>query len=184
MKGTAVKNSISKSPLFKLGLTVVTLVVVAGFAYLAKPPIGYNEGYQPEQPIPFDHSLHAGKYQINCMYCHNAVERSRHATVPALNVCMNCHRNVALDKPLIQKITASYNAKESIPWEKVHLLPDFVKFNHKRHVARGVQCQTCHGQVEQMKTMYQYQTLSMGWCIDCHRRPENNAPTNCDTCHY
>lgn len=173
-----------KSPIVKLALTIVTVGVVAGVAYLLKPPIGYNDGYQPEQPIPYDHSLHAGKYQIPCQYCHSNVERSRHATVPSLNVCMNCHNNVATDKPLIKRLKAAYQAGESIPWVKVHLLPDYVKFNHKRHVQKGVQCTTCHGPIEEMKEVYQYSSMSMGWCIECHRRPEHNAPISCDTCHY
>jgi hypothetical protein len=179
-----VNKSILKSPLVKLGLTAVVLVVVGAHAYLLTPPTGYNNGYQPEQPIPFDHTIHAGKYQISCQYCHANADKSRHATVPALNVCMNCHSNVATDKPLIQRMKAAYEAGESIPWVKVNMLPDFVKFNHKRHVAKGVQCQTCHGPVETMQTYYQHTDLSMGWCIECHRKPEHNANISCDTCHY
>lgn len=178
------RTSFFKSPLFKLGLTVIAVAVIGAKAYMLTPPTGYNNGYAPEQPIPYDHSLHAGKYQINCQYCHTNVERSRHATVPSLNICMNCHINVATDKPDIMRLRAAYDAGESIPWVRVHMLPDFVKFNHKRHMAKGVQCQTCHGPVEQMQTLYQSSDLSMGWCIDCHRKPEHNAPISCDTCHY
>lgn len=146
--------------------------------------VGYNQGYSPEQPIAFDHSLHAGTHKIQCMYCHNQVERSQHSTVPALSTCMNCHIQVATDKPGVQKLREAYTAGESIEWVKVHMLPDFVRFNHSAHIAKGVNCQTCHGEVEKMKKMEQHSDLSMGWCVNCHRQPENNAPLNCSTCHY
>lgn len=146
--------------------------------------VGYNKGYEPEQPIPFDHSLHAGTYQIKCQYCHTNAEYSRHATVPSLNVCMNCHVAVKTDSPWIKKLREHYEAGVSIPWVKVHLLPDFVQFNHSPHIKKGVACQTCHGPVENMSKVQQFTDLSMGWCVNCHRKPENNAPTNCSTCHY
>jgi hypothetical protein len=146
--------------------------------------IGYNQGYQPEQPIPFSHKLHAGDYKINCKYCHSAVEVSRHATVPSLNVCMNCHLTVKTDSPWIQKVSKAYNENKPIAWQKVHLLPDFVKFNHAPHIKAGKDCTTCHGEVQTMERVEQKASLSMGWCVNCHRLPENHAPTNCSTCHY
>lgn len=146
--------------------------------------IGYNQGYQPDQPIPFSHELHAGQYKINCQYCHASVEVSRHASVPSLNICMNCHMVVKVDSPWIQKITEAYNNGQSVAWKKVHLLPDHVKFNHSAHIIAGKDCKECHGPVEQMSVVYQYSPLSMGWCVNCHRQPENNAPLNCSTCHY
>jgi len=169
---------------------VVALVLFVGlptFIYALsnnKISIGYNQGYQPEQPIPFSHELHAGKYEIDCKYCHTSAEYSRHASVPSLNICMNCHLTVKTTSPHIQKITEAYNNEEAVAWEKVHLLPDFVKFNHQAHVQAGKKCQTCHGPIEQMPEVYQYTDLSMGWCVDCHRKPENKAPTDCSTCHY
>ncbi len=144
--------------------------------------IGYNKGYAPDQPIPFDHSLHAGTNKIPCTYCHISAGVSRHATVPSLNICMNCHLTVAADKPNIQQISKAYNSGQAIAWKKVHLLPDFVMFNHKPHIRKGFACQQCHGPVETMKKVRQHSDLSMGWCVDCHRR--NNAPTNCTTCHH
>lgn len=145
--------------------------------------VGYNQGYSPEQPIPFSHELHVGQNHIQCMYCHNQVERSRHANIPAPSTCMNCHMTVATDKPGIQKLREAYDKGESIPWVKVHMLPDHVMFNHSAHLNRGVNCQTCHGPIETMKRVYQYSDLSMGWCVNCHREPENKAPLNCSTCH-
>lgn len=146
--------------------------------------VGYNEGYQPEQPIPYSHALHAGTYKVPCMYCHTNADRSRHATVPGLGICMNCHKVVKPDSPHIQKMREMWERGEQIPWVRVHMLPDFVAFNHTPHVRKGVACQTCHGPIETMEVVKQHASLSMGWCVDCHRKPENNAPINCSTCHY
>src|SRR5260370_1044747 len=95
-----------------------------------KGVIGYNQRYMPDQPLPFSHELHAGQYKLDCKYCHTSVEVSRHASIPSLNICMNCHLQVKTDSPWIQKLQAAYNSGESIAWKKVHMLPDFVKFNH------------------------------------------------------
>lgn len=149
-----------------------------------KVTVGYNQGYQPDQPLPFSHELHAGQYQINCKYCHVTAEVSRHATVPSLDICMNCHMVVKADSPHIQKLAEQYNSNEPMQWNKVHLLPDHVKFSHSPHILAGKQCQECHGPVEQMPVVYQWSSLSMGWCVNCHRQPENNAPVTCGTCHY
>lgn len=146
--------------------------------------VGYNQGYSPEQPIPFDHSLHVGTHQIQCTYCHNQVERTKHANIPALSTCMNCHLQVATDKPAIQKMREAYDAGKNIEWVRVHMLPDFVHFNHSAHLSKGVSCQTCHGEIEKMKQVQQFSDLSMGWCVNCHREPQHNAPLNCSTCHY
>ena len=189
-------------------MNIVRTVVVAGlvmfllysgeaFAF----SFGYNDGYEPTQPIPYNHALHAGKYQIPCLHCHVQANKNRHATVPSLNICLNCHRNVAIDKPTIQKITKAHDSGFSIPWLKVHLLPDFVKFNHQPHIQAGVRCQTCHGPIQEMEVVYQHSDLSMGWCVNCHREPEaarelgwdekenltdvtKQAPVSCGTCHY
>lgn len=165
-------------------LVLLGLLVSGGGFGFALPSVGYNNGYQPEQPIPYDHSLHAGKYQIPCMYCHTNADKSKNASVPSGNICMNCHVGIGGDKPWIKAIQKAYNSGTSIQWVKVHMLPDFVQFNHKRHVAKGVACQTCHGPVQEMKEVYQFTDLSMGWCVNCHRKPEYNAPTQCTTCHY
>ncbi|MDZ4662329.1 MAG: cytochrome c3 family protein [Pseudomonadota bacterium] len=144
--------------------------------------MAYNKGYTPDQPIDFDHTLHAGVNKIPCLYCHANAPRSRHATVPSLNICMNCHIQVATDRPEIKKLQDHFNNDRAVVWNKVHLLPDFVMFNHKPHVRKGIACQSCHGPVESMAQVKQFSDLSMGWCVDCHRR--NNAPLNCTTCHH
>lgn len=191
----------------KLGSLFVTLVICsvlwAGFVYF---PTASNEGYAPEQPIPFSHRLHAGVHKMDCRYCHVAAEKSASATIPAMNVCMNCHRVVKTDSPYIQKLQKAYEEGRPIQWIRVHELPDHVRFKHYPHVQKGISCETCHGDVASMDRVYQASPLTMGWCLDCHRgrnvpskvmsvvRPGENhvsgaqdedlAPSNCFTCHY
>lgn len=147
--------------------------------------IGYNAGYQPEQPLPFSHEQHVGQNKIQCQFCHNQVEFSKTSNVPALSTCMNCHMQVNGTKnpDAIKKLRDAYNDGKPVEWVKVHMLPDHVQFNHQAHVSRGVNCSTCHGPIETMTRVYQYSDLSMGWCVNCHRQPENKAPLNCSTCH-
>lgn len=171
---------------FQLKLRVVLSLLLMGITLAGCKMdwgVGYNKGYSPEQPLPFSHELHVG-HGIQCQYCHNQVERSPHSNIPALSTCMNCHMVVKTDSPHIQKLRDAYDNGKSIEWVRVHMLPDHVKFNHSAHIAKGVNCQTCHGEVEKMSRISQQQTLSMGWCVNCHRQPENKAPTNCSTCHH
>src|SRR5687768_8865671 len=163
-----------------LGLAVVILTG----CFDSAPSVGYNDGYRPKQPIPFSHKIHATDNKVPCLYCHSAAEKSIHATVPALNVCMNCHLTVATASPWIKQLQSAYENNQSIEWKKVHMLPDFVRFNHKRHVKKGVTCQTCHGPVENMEVVHQQEDLSMGWCVNCHRKQEPPVSINCSTCHY
>lgn len=150
-----------------------------------KITIGYNKGYAPDQPIPYSHQLHAGQYKIDCKFCHVGAEVSRHASVPSLNICMNCHQNIStVGKPALVQLQKAYFDNKPVEWAKVHLLPDHVKFNHAAHVRKGKQCQECHGAIETMPVVSQHSSLSMGWCINCHRQPENNASVSCGTCHY
>jgi hypothetical protein len=176
----------SLSWILVLGITLVSLTACRSefMEKMGWGSFGYNKGYSPEQPIPFDHALHAGTHQIQCQYCHNQVERSGASNIPSLSTCMNCHLVVKTDSPLIQQLREAYDSGKSIQWVKVHMLPDHAKFNHSAHINKGVSCQTCHGPIETMKQVYQYSDLSMGWCVNCHRQPENNAPINCSTCHH
>lgn len=170
-----------------LGVSFFIFGGIGVYVYLLttnKITIGYNKGYEPTQPIPFSHALHAGTYKIDCRYCHVGVEVSRHATIPSLNICMNCHLSVGTASPHIQKLAEAYNEGRSIAWQKVHLLPDHVKFNHMAHIKKGKQCVECHGAVEKMDVVKDTQGLTMGACISCHRKPENQAPVDCTTCHY
>jgi len=155
----------------------------------------YNKGYKPIQPISFSHKLHAGELQMDCKYCHFGAEKSQNGSIPPLNVCMNCHKAIKTDSAPIKKLTEAYNAGKSIPWVKVHNLPDFVYFPHSRHVNKGVACQTCHGPVETMAEVKQFSSLAMGWCVNCHRDYTKNPPVDlagknihasidCTTCHH
>lgn len=123
-----------------------------------------------EQPIAFPHDLHAGQMQIDCEYCHTGARRTIHAGVPPTQACMNCHQMVdATNRPELEKLNKYYADNEPIPWVKVHDLPDFVYFSHKRHVQGGVRCQECHGEVQDVMTVARrVNTLEMGWCLDCH----------------
>ena len=118
--------------------------------------------------------LDAGDLGLDCRYCHYTVERSGFAAVPPGQVCMNCHTKVKTDSPEIQKVVAAFKADRPVEWVKVHNLPDYAFFNHSAHVTRGISCVACHGRVDQMETVYQAKTLSMAFCLDCHRKPENH----------
>lgn len=142
-------------------------------------------GYSPAQPINFSHVTHVQKNQIECQFCHWTVAKSAFAAIPEVETCMGCHRYVAGQTPEakaeINKISEHFNGGKQIPWEKVHVMPDYVRFNHKRHVKGGVACHECHGQVPEMQTVERVTTMKMGWCVDCHR--EKGASIDCYTCH-
>ena len=151
--------------------------------------VGIQQGYQPKQPIAFSHKLHAGAYEINCKYCHTGVMKGKQANIPSPNICMNCHTQIKQDSPEIQKIyaaigydvkTASYTGKQKpIEWVRIHNLPDLAYFNHAQHVNVGqVECQTCHGPIQEMEVVKQYSLLTMGWCVDCHRKTDVNTKGN------
>ncbi|MDF2433833.1 MAG: hypothetical protein JWP44_3464 [Mucilaginibacter sp.] len=149
-----------------------------------------HQGYQPVQPIKFPHDLHAGAMKIDCQYCHSGAYKSKNASIPSLNVCMNCHKVVKTESPEIHKIydalgydpqTQKYDSTKSRPmqWIRIHTLPDFAYFNHSQHVkVAGLRCQTCHGPIETMKEVYQYSPLTMKWCIQCHKRTNVNMKGN------
>lgn len=129
-------------------------------------------GYQPVQPIPFSHKVHAGDLQIDCRYCHSTVEKTAFAAIPSTQVCMNCHASVRAESESLVDMRNSYTEGTPIHWIKIHDLPDFVYFNHSAHVNKGVACVTCHGRIDQMEQVYQSEPISMGWCLSCHREPE------------
>jgi hypothetical protein len=147
----------------------------------------------PLQPIPFSHALHAGQYQIDCLYCHSGSERSAAAGVPSVELCMGCHSQFGQDLESVKLLKQHYDEQKPILWEQVHRLPEHVQFRHNRHVAKGIPCQRCHGPVEEMDKVYltsdtiwwpwllPSKKLEMGWCIDCHR--QNEASQDCLTCH-
>ncbi len=151
--------------------------------------IGVQQGYQPTQPIAFSHAIHAGQYEIDCNYCHTGVRKSKSANIPSPNICMNCHSEIKTESPEIQKIYAAVDYDPStrtygtetkpIEWVRIHNLPDLAYFNHSQHVdVAELECQTCHGPIEEMDVVYQYSNLTMGWCINCHRETEVNTKDN------
>ena len=153
---------------FILGIVFSLTIVGLIFADLISKT--EDVGYAPTQPIPFKHSIHAGENKIECLYCHQNVDKSRHATVPAMNVCMGCHTHVATDRPNVQILTELYNKGESSHWVKIHDLPEHVFFPHNRHVAAGVKCQICHGPIQEMDKVKQENEFTMGFCLRCHRK--------------
>lgn len=141
--------------------------------------VGVQQGYQPTQPIAFSHEIHAGQYEIDCNYCHTGVRKSKNANIPSPNICMNCHSSIKTESPEIQKIYAAIENDEPIQWVRIHNLPDLAYFNHSQHVdVAEVECQTCHGPIEEMDVVYQYAPLTMGWCINCHRDTDVNTKGN------
>jgi menaquinone reductase, multiheme cytochrome c subunit len=151
------------------GLLYAVTIVWFGFS-----PKTTDAGYQPKQPVPYSHALHVGKLGLDCRYCHSTVEVAGHAAIPASETCMNCHKTIRAQSPLLQPVRDSVATNTPVPWVRVHDLPDYVYFNHSAHVTRGVGCVSCHGRVDKMEEVYQDKTLAMGFCLDCHRAPENH----------
>jgi Cytochrome c7 and related cytochrome c len=132
-----------------------------------------SQGRGPAQPINFPHPKHAGAVKdgglgLNCLYCHNTANKSIDPGMPAVATCMGCHTTIAAGKPEIVKLAKYYADRKPVPWERITKVPEYVHFPHVRHVNAGVTCQTCHGQVQKMDRVYQYASLNMGWCINCH----------------
>jgi mono/diheme cytochrome c family protein len=190
---------------FLVFVTVIFLLLSSayfGYGYLMQ--VGIDQGYMPVQPIHYSHKIHSGDNKIDCKYCHSSARVSKHSGIPSLNVCMNCHMNIAeyngeedLEKGYtkefytneIKKLykavgwdeeTQQYTGEtQPVKWVRIHNLPDFVYFNHAQHVeVAGVDCQKCHGPVEEMEIMYQHSSLTMGWCIDCHRETNVDVANN------
>ena len=184
-------------------LVIAALVAAASAGLVARSlaRVGIHQGYAPEQPIAFSHKLHAGDSRIPCLYCHSNARTSRHAGIPSVNVCMNCHSMLTKQTVDIERLKEAVQRQQAIAWTKVHNLPDFVYFNHSQHVAADVACRSCHGAVETMERVRQDAPLTMGWCLDCHRtrgaelqrsraeaaHVDPRAPlpaTDCGKCHY
>jgi cytochrome c2 len=190
---------------FLIFITVILLLLSSAyFVYGYLMQIGIDQGYMPVQPIHFSHKIHAGANQIECKYCHSSARVSKHSGIPSLNVCMNCHENIAdyngqedLENGYSKdfytnEIKKLYKAvgwdeenqiytgeSKPVKWIRIHNLPDFVYFNHAQHVEVGeIECQKCHGPVEEMEIMYQYSPLTMGWCINCHRESNLKVESN------
>jgi mono/diheme cytochrome c family protein len=194
---TPIWKAFAKNQFLVLVTAIFLLLASAYFVYGFLMQVGVDQNYEPIQPIHYSHKIHAGDNEINCKYCHSAARVSKNAGIPSLNVCMNCHKNIAevaettatpeyskaFYDEQIQKLytavgwdkaTQSYTGKtQPVKWVRIHNLPDFVYFNHSQHVTvAGIECQTCHGPVETYEIQKQFAPLTMGWCINCHRKTE------------
>ncbi len=139
--------------------------------YAVGSPRTTDVGYSPRQPVAYSHQVHVGKLGLDCRYCHTTVESAAFAAVPPTSVCMNCHAGIANDVESTEPLRWSMATGKPVPWVRVHDLPDYVYFDHQAHVGRGVGCVSCHGRIDRMEQVYQAKTLSMGWCLECHRDP-------------
>jgi mono/diheme cytochrome c family protein len=194
---TPIWKAFAKNQFLVLVTSIFLLLASGYFVYAFLMQVGVDQNYEPIQPIHYSHKIHAGDNEINCKYCHSAARVSKNAGIPSLNVCMNCHKNISevaestatpeyskayYDGEIQKLYTAvgwdkakqAYTGKtQPVKWVRIHNLPDFVYFNHSQHVTvAGVECQTCHGPVQEFEIMKQYSKLTMGWCIDCHRKTD------------
>ena len=147
------------------------LLAVGAVVLSAYSGASSSQNRSPVQPIAFPHPKHAaGNLNMNCLYCHNTANKSPDPGLPAVSTCMGCHLIAAADKPEVKKLQAYYamGAGKPVPWVRIHKLPEYVRFPHMRHVNAGVTCQSCHGPVQEMTQVYQYDSLNMGWCVNCH----------------
>ena len=194
---TSVKSSVSSffsKTVNKVFVGLFVVIIILKFVYDAMMGVGVMTNYQPDQPIAFSHKLHAGEYGIDCNYCHSSASKSKHSGIPSVNVCMNCHNSIAEGPSGTAEIQKIYDAvgydpktKKYIPgykqkpieWVRIHNLPDLAYFNHSQHVnVAGLECQECHGPIEEMDVVKQHSELTMGWCIECHRETEVNFEGN------
>lgn len=163
-------NTISRVSIFGAVFVLAALVWLLGV--YSRSPYESRVGVARDQPVPFSHKHHVDGIGIDCRYCHTSVEESSFAGIPPTATCMGCHSQIWAEAPMLEPVRASFRTGEPLEWTRVHDLADFVKFDHSIHVAKGVGCQTCHGQVDQMPLMWRESTLFMEWCLDCHRHPE------------
>ncbi|MFD0989331.1 cytochrome c3 family protein [Mariniflexile jejuense] len=201
-KRTPLWKAFVQNQFLMLVVAIFFLLISAYFVYGYLMQVGVDQGYQPVQPIHFSHKIHAGDNGIDCKYCHSSARISKTSGIPSLNVCMNCHKSIYEYKGEttpehskefydgeIKKLYKAagwddteqkYTGKsQPVKWVRIHNLPDFVYFNHSQHVTvAGVECQTCHGPIEEMEVVSQFAPLTMGWCIECHRTTDVNVKDN------
>jgi hypothetical protein len=163
-------NTISRATIFG-AIFIVAVLLWAAIQFQRSPYVTYAEVARP-QPAPFSHQHHVAGLGIDCRYCHTSVETSSFAGIPPTKTCMNCHSQIWTGAPMLEPVRESFRTGKSLVWNRVNDLPDFVYFNHSIHINKGVGCNTCHGPVDRMPLMYNFASLQMEWCLDCHRAPE------------
>lgn len=168
---TPSSNTLARLSILVGGL--LTLVAALGLYIRDQSPYNRPVGIAVEQPVRFSHELHSGVLNVGCVYCHGAAEVGPYGGVPDTHTCMSCHSQIAVYSELLEPVRVSYETDQSLVWNRVHKLADHVYFNHSIHVAKGVGCETCHGRVDQMPLVWRAQNMTMGWCLECHREPEN-----------
>src|ERR1700756_2386850 len=170
-------NTLSRASIYG-AVFIIAGIGWAMMQFQRSPYITYAGVVKP-QPVPFSHQHHVTGLGIDCRYCHTSVEQSSFAGIPPTKTCMNCHAQIWTNAALLQPVRESWATGQSLPWIKVHDLPDYVYFSHEIHVNKGLGCVSCHGRVDQMPLMYAQNTLQMEWCLDCHRNPAKNLrPTS------
>lgn len=162
-------NTISRATLFG-AVFLIAFVLWACIQFQRSPYVTYAKVVRP-QPVPFSHQHHVAGLGIDCRYCHTSVEKSGFAGIPPTKTCMNCHSQIWTGAPLLEPVRESFRSGKSLVWTRVNDLPDFVYFDHSIHINKGVGCNTCHGPVDEMPLMFNYASLQMEWCLDCHRDP-------------
>ena len=165
-------NTLSRATIYGAIFVVAALFWAA--AEIQRSPYVTYAGVARPQPAPFSHQHHVAGLGIDCRYCHTSVETSSFAGIPPTATCMNCHRQIWTNAPMLEPVRESFRTGKSLVWNRVNDLPDFVYFNHSIHINKGVGCNTCHGPVDRMPLMYNYASLQMEWCLQCHRAPEQN----------
>lgn len=163
-------NTLSKVTIFGAVLIVAGLLGIG--AIIVRSSYATDVNVRVEQPVPFSHDHHVGGLGIQCIYCHSTVRESSFAEIPSTYTCMTCHSQVWTNAPVLEPVRESYRTGKPIEWQRVHDLGDFVYFNHSIHVKQGIGCATCHGRVDQMPLTWKAQPMTMEWCLDCHREPE------------
>lgn len=158
-------------------LSIYGAVVFLGLLSYVLYEVGQSSYYRAQtipqiQPVPFSHEHHVTQLGIDCRYCHTSVEKSAFAGMPSTQTCMSCHSQIWTNAPMLAPVRESYETGQSIAWTRVNALPQFVYFNHSIHIAKGIGCTTCHGQIGKMALTWRAATLQMTWCLDCHRHPE------------
>jgi mono/diheme cytochrome c family protein len=175
-------SAVVKSRYFITIVAIIFISVAARSCWVGLMGVGVDQNYAPKQPIPFSHKLHAGKYKIDCNYCHTGVTKGKQANIPSLNICMNCHSQIKKGpsgEAALANLRKHYEEGAPVKWIRVHNLPDLAYFNHSQHVkVGGIECKTCHGDIDSMDVVKQYSPLTMGWCINCHRETAVNGKDN------
>lgn len=164
----------NKAPLYLAIGGLLTVVLLVSLVWYYGSPKFTDVGYRPTQPVPYSHKVHVRDLGLDCRFCHTGVETSPVAGLPPTKTCMNCHNMIKADSDKLTLIRESFKNGTPIEWVRIHKSPDYVYFDHSAHITAGVGCASCHGNIAEMEVVAQHETLSMGWCLTCHRNPDDH----------